>query len=124
MNILISNSSPDPIYLQIENQIKGMIIRGELEEGEMLPSMRTLSKDLKISMITTKRAYEELEKDGFLVTVAGTGCFVAPKNMDFVREAHLKDAEDAMRKACELGRICGMTLEEMKDMLTMMYEEE
>ncbi len=122
MNILISNASADPIYLQIENQIKSLIVKGELKEGDALPSMRMLAKELKISMITTKRAYEELEKDGFILTVAGKGCFVAPENMEYVREAHLRETEEAMEKACSLGRICGLTLEEMTEMLKMMYE--
>ena len=122
MNILISNASNDPIYLQIENQIKTLIVKGELREGDALPSMRVLAKELKISMITTKRAYEELEKDGFILTVAGKGCFVAPENMEFVREAHLRETEEAMEKVCSLGKICGLTLEEMTDMLKLIYE--
>ena len=81
MNLIISNSSGKPIYEQITAQIKNSILSGELQEGEALPSMRALAKDLRISVITTKRAYEDLERDGFVVTVAGKGCFVAPRNL-------------------------------------------
>ena len=119
MNIIISNGSSDPIYTQIEQQIKAAIISGQLKEGEMLPSMRALAKELRISIITTKRAYEELEKDGFIQTVAGKGCFVAPKNLEFVRETHLKEMENMLAKAVELARLCSVTDEEIHAMLNM-----
>ena len=119
MNIIISNGSSDPIYTQIEHQIKAAIISGQLKEGEMLPSMRALAKELRISIITTKRAYEELEKDGFIQTVAGKGCFVAPKNLEFVREIHLKEMENTLAQAVELARLCSVTDEEMHAMLDM-----
>ena len=90
VNINISNTSGQPIYDQISKQIRAQIMSGELAEGELLPSMRLLAKELRISVITTKRAYEELERDGFIATVAGKGSFVAPKNLEFVREEHLR----------------------------------
>lgn len=117
MNIIISNRSDDPIYTQIEQQIKAAIISGQLKEGDMLPSMRVLAKELRISMITTKRAYEELEKGGFIRTVAGKGCFVAPKNLEFVREVHLKELEDTLEKSVELARMCNISEEELHNML-------
>ena len=124
MNIIISNGSADPIYIQIERQIKTAILNGQLKEGEMLPSMRALAKELRISIITTKRAYEELEKDGFIQTVAGKGCFVAPKNLEFVREMHLKELESALANAVELAKICSVTEEEMHAMLDMFLKGE
>ena len=117
MNIIISNRSDDPIYTQIEQQIKAAIISGQLKEGDMLPSMRVLAKELRISMITTKRAYEELEKGGFIRTVAGKGCFVSPKNLEFVREVHLKELEDALEKSVELAKMCNLSEEELHNML-------
>ena len=93
MNILISNSSEMPIYEQITSQIKQMIINGELGAGALLPSMRSLAKELRISVITTKRAYEDLERDGFIYTVVGKGSYVAEKNMEFVREEQLRIIE-------------------------------
>ena len=124
MNIIISNGSADPIYIQIEQQIKTAILNGQLKEGEMLPSMRALAKELRISIITTKRAYEELEKDGFIQTVAGKGCFVAPKNLEFVREMHLKELESALAHAVELAKICSVTEDEMHTMLDMFLKGE
>ena len=91
MNIIISNSSGQPIYDQISAQIKSKIISGELKEGDALPSIRFLAKELRISVITTKRAYEELERDGFLVSVPGKGSYVAAKNLEFVREYPITD---------------------------------
>jgi len=119
MNIIISNGSNDPIYTQIEQQIKAAIISGQLKEGDMLPSMRMLAKELHISIITTKRAYEELERGGFIQTVAGKGCFVAPKNLEFVREMHLQELEDALAKAAELAKMCNITDREVHNMLDM-----
>ena len=124
MNIIISNGSPDPIYTQIEQQIKTAIMNGQLKEGDMLPSMRVLAKELRISIITTKRAYEELEKSGFIQTVAGKGCFVAPKNLEFVREMHRKDLESLLAKAAELAKLCDVTDEEMHATLDMFLKGE
>ena len=124
MNIIISNSSGEPIYQQIETQIKAMIMQGQLSEGDLLPSMRVLAKELRISLITTKRAYEELERDGFIATVTGKGSFVAGKNLDFVREQHLKDIEQSLATAVELSAYCNVTIEKLKEMLEIIYKGE
>lgn len=124
MNILISNSSEKPIYEQITSQIKQMIITGELEAGSLLPSMRMLAKELRISVITTKRAYEDLERDGFIYTVIGKGSFVAEKNMEFVREEQLRIVEEHLGKAVEGAKAGGITLEEIQDIIKLIYEEE
>ena len=123
MNIIISNSSDLPIYEQITEQIKSMIIQGELKEGDSLPSMRTLAKDLRISVITTKRAYEELEKNGFIRSFTGKGSFVCPKNIDLIREENLKKIETSLTQAIEVARITGITSNELKDMFTLLLEE-
>ena len=102
MDIIIRNSGGVPIYDQITRQMKGLILRGELKEGEALPSMRLLAKELRISVITTKRAYEELERDGFLENVPGKGCFVAPQNRELLREAQLRRVEEKLTQACLL----------------------
>jgi GntR family transcriptional regulator len=124
MNILISNSSDKPIYEQITSQIKQMIISGELEAGCLLPSMRTLAKELRISVITTKRAYEDLERDGFIYTVVGKGSFVAEKNMEFVREEQLRIVEDYLGKAVTGAKAGGIGLEEIQEIIRLIYEEE
>lgn len=124
MNILISNASEKPIYEQITSQIKTMIMSGELEAGTLLPSMRTLAKELRISVITTKRAYEDLERDGFIYTVVGKGSFIAEKNLEFVREEQLRIVEDYLAKAVAGARSGGIKLEEMQEILRMIYEEE
>jgi len=98
LDIILSNMSDRPIYEQIYNQIKNAIISGELKEGDMLPSIRALAKDLRISVITTKRAYDELERDGYIYTVAGKGCYVAKKNMELIREEYLKRIEEHIRE--------------------------
>ncbi len=124
MNILISNSSDKPIYEQITSQIKQMIMAGELEADTMLPSMRMLAKELRISVITTKRAYEDLERDGFIHTVVGKGSFVALKNIDFVREEQLRIVEESLNKAVEGAKAGGIALDELLEILRMLYEEE
>lgn len=124
MNILISNSSEKPIYEQITSQIKQMVISGELEAGVLLPSMRTLAKELRISVITTKRAYEDLERDGFIYTVVGKGSYIAEKNLEFIREEQLRIVEDYLSKAVTGAKAGGITLEEMQEILKMIYEEE
>ena len=101
MDIIISNSAGVPIYEQITQQMKGLILRGELREGEALPSMRLLAKELRISVITTKRAYEELEREGFLTTVPGKGCFVAPRDLELVREDCLRRVEEHLSQAVQ-----------------------
>lgn len=124
MNIIISNSSAQPIYEQISAQIKSKIISGELKEGDALPSMRLLAKELRISVITTKRAYEELERAGFIVSVTGKGSFVSMRNPELIREEHLKKIETLMREIAELAPACGLSLEELREMLELVYEGE
>lgn len=123
MNLIISNSSGRPIYEQITAQIKNSIISGELQEGEALPSMRALAKDLHISVITTKRAYEDLERDGFVVTVASKGCFVAPRNLELMREEQRKKVENALQQAVDQAKMASITLSELQEMLKLLYEE-
>lgn len=123
MNLIISNSSGRPIYEQITAQIKNSILTGELQEGEALPSMRALAKDLRISVITTKRAYEDLERDGFVVTVAGKGCFVAPRNLELLREEQRKKVEEALQQAVDQAKLASITLSELKEMLELLYKE-
>ena len=123
MYILIDNKSGAPIYDQIYNQVKSQIIAGGLKEHEMLPSIRGLAKDLRISFITTKRAYEELEKDGFLYTVPGKGCFVAPKNTELLREEYLKRIEDHMEQIVRLADACNLTQKDIADMVAFAWEE-
>lgn len=124
MNIVISNSSGQPIYEQIVSQIKSLIITGELKEGEALPSMRLLAKELRISVITTKRAYDELEREGFIVSFTGKGSFVAGKNMELIREQLLKEIENHMQEIVKLSNNCGMGLKELIEMITLLYEGE
>lgn len=124
MEIIISNGSSKPIYEQITAQIKNMIMSGELQEGSMLPSMRLLAKELRISVITTKRAYADLERDGFIETVAGKGSFVAKKNVEFIKEEQLRQAEEHLQKAVDLARSGGITCEELGEILNMLYRGE
>ena len=124
MNIFISNSNDRPIYEQITSQMKQMIISGELEAGAILPSMRTLAKELRISVITTKRAYEDLERDGFIHTIVGKGSFVAEKNLEFVREEQLRIVEEHLTKAVAGAKAGGINKDELIEILTMIYEEE
>ena len=122
MDIIIRNSGGIPIYDQITRQVKGLILRGELREGEALPSMRLLAKELRISVITTKRAYEELERDGFLDNVPGKGCFVAPQNRELLREAQLRRVEDILAQAVDEARKGGFSLSELQELLTLLYQ--
>ena len=122
LDIIISNGSSEPIYEQITRQIKAAIMAGELAEGDPLPSIRALANDLRISVITTKRAYEELERDGFLDNVPGKGCFVAPQNRELLREAQLRRTEEFLSQAVEEARKGGITLEELEEMLTILYK--
>ena len=124
MEIIIRNTANQPIYEQIYSQLKTQIIAGVLSPGEALPSIRALAKDLKISVITTKRAYDELESEGFLYTVAGKGCFVAEKNLDLIREQQLKELETHLTATAGLAKSCGVTVEELIDMLRVLLEEE
>ena len=124
MNLLISNASDKPIYEQITSQMKQAIINGELEAGSLLPSMRMLAKELRISVITTKRAYEDLERDGFIYTVIGKGSYVAEKNMEFVREEQLRIVEEHLSRAVSGAKAGGISLEELLEIIRMIYEEE
>lgn len=124
MEIIIRNTINAPIYEQIYSQLKAQIIAGELTPGEALPSIRALAKDLRISVITTKRAYDELEAEGFLYTVAGKGCFVAEKDLGLIREQQLKELEDHLAAAAGLAKSCGVSVEELSGMLHILLEEE
>lgn len=116
MNIIIKNNSNQPIYEQIYTQIKDHIVSGALAEGEMLPSIRGLAKDLRISVITTKRAYDELEREGFVDVVAGKGCFVAGTNKELIREENLKKIESHIQAIFQLAKSCRITREELLEM--------
>jgi GntR family transcriptional regulator len=122
MDLIISNASGKPIYEQICTQIKNAILSGELSPGDALPSIRALAKDLRISVITTTRAYDELERDGFIDRVPGKGCYVAEKNLELVREAHLKQIEDHMNAIVDLAAGCSLTEEEAVEMLRLMWD--
>ena len=124
MELIIRNTNNQPIYEQICTQIKAQIIAGNLAPGEALPSIRALAKDLRVSVITTKRAYDELEADGFLYTVAGKGCFVAEKNLDLIREHKLKELEDHLTAAVELAAQCGVSSGELTEMLHILQKED
>ena len=123
MKIIISNTKGQPIYEQIYRQMKDMIIAGKLKEGDMLPSIRGLAKDLRISVITTKRAYDELEKDGFINSVAGKGSFVAEKNLELIREENLKKIENYMERIWELAKVCGISADDVTEMFQIMGKE-
>lgn len=123
MNILIDNKSGEPIYNQIYSQIKNQIICGELAENEALPSIRGLAKDLRISFITTKRAYEELEKEGFIYTLPAKGCYVAPKNVELLREENLKKIEDHIEQIAKLAVSCNLSRDDITQMITFGMEE-
>ena len=122
VDIIISNSSGKPIYKQIADQVKEQIMAGALAAGDALPSMRLLAKELRISVITTKRAYEELERDGFLENVPGKGCFVAPQNRELLREAQLRRVEDVLAQAVDEARKGGFSLSELQELLTLLYQ--
>lgn len=124
MNIFIDNKGGVPIYDQIYTQIKANIINGTLQEDEALPSIRNLAKDLRISVITTKRAYEELEREGFIYTVAGKGCFVAAKNVELLREENLKKIEAHMQEISRLAISCNLSLQDITEMFSLMWDEE
>lgn len=123
MDLLIDNKSGLPIYDQIYSQIKSQIISGDLQQDEPLPSIRGLAKDLRISVITTKRAYDELEREGFIYTVAGKGCFVAPKNVELLREENLKTIESYIEKIAQLAASCNLSREDITEMIKLIWEE-
>ena len=124
MTIFIDNKSGAPIYEQIYTQLKGHIISGALSEDEMLPSIRGLAKDLRISVITTKRAYDELEREGFIYTVAGKGCFVAPKNVELLREENLKKIEGHLTEVVKLASSCNLSRQDILEMYTLLEGDE
>ncbi|WP_054711465.1 GntR family transcriptional regulator [Bacillus sp. JCM 19041] len=124
MNIILSNSSQEPIYLQIKNQIKQSILRDEIKEGDPLPSMRKLAKDLRISVITTKRAYEELERDGFITSFVGKGSFVAGQSNVLIQETRLKMVEEGLAEIVVESKNLNISLQQLQELLTMLYEEE
>lgn len=121
MDIILSNTSGKPIYTQIADQVKEQIMTGALVPGEALPSMRLLARELRISVITTKRAYEDLERDGFLENVPGKGCFVAPQNRELLREAQLRRVEERLTQAVEEARKGGLSLAELQEILNILY---
>ncbi len=123
MKIIISNVVQEPIYVQIVSQIKESIMKGELTELEALPSIRSLAKELQISVITTKRAYDELEKEGFIITVPGKGTYVGAQNKELMRETRIKIVEEKITEAVIAGKTMNLTLEELQDMLKLFYEE-
>ena len=123
MNLHIKNSSDDPIYLQIKNQIKFAILNGELGADEPLPSIRVLAKELRVSVITTKRAYDELEKDGFIHSVQGKGSFVAPQNQDLVRESFLRKIEENLTAVLGYAKILDLSREDLISMLDNLEED-
>ena len=124
MELIIRNNADRPIYDQIASQIKEQIISGALQGGQALPSIRMLAKDLRVSVITTKRAYDELEAAGFITTVAGKGCFVAEKDLELIREQHLRELEEHLLAAKDLAKSCGVSREELKTMLSILLEED
>jgi len=124
MKIIISNSSENPIYEQITNQIKSQIINGDLQEGETLPSIRKLASELGISVITTKRAYEELEKEGFIDTVGGKGSFISRQNKEFLREKKMKVVEEKLAEAVSEAKMLCIRFKDLNEMLSILYKEE
>ena len=122
MDIIVSNMDSTPIYEQITRQIKAKILGGELQPGEVLPSMRLLAKELRISVITTKRAYEDLERDGFILTQQGRGSFVAEQNPALLREEHLKRVEDCLQGAVDAARLGGIGYDEVAETLRLLWE--
>ena len=124
VNIIISNSSDIPIFKQISTSIKTSIYDGELEEGEALPSVRILANDLKISFLTVKRAYDELEAEGLIKTIPGKGSFIAPKNLELMKEEKLKEIQDLMDQIYKIAKLSNISKEEIKELFTIIFEEE
>ena len=124
MEIVLSNSSDKPIYEQIASQIRAAVMAGELAEGEQLPSIRSLATQLRISAITTKRAYQDLEAQGFIHTVPGKGCFVAGDNLELLREERLRMVEESLARAVSDARAAGITAQELREMLDLQLEDE
>lgn len=124
MNLIISNSSNTPIYEQIKEQIKSKIVSNELKAGDLLPSIRNLAKDLRISVITTKNAYDELEREGYVETIQGKGTYIASKNIEIIKEEQMQKVEGLIDTAVSIAKISKISKEELKDMLDILYEEE
>ena len=124
MNIIISNSSNTPIYEQIKEQIKNKIVSNELKTGELLPSIRNLAKDLRVSVITTINAYDELEREGYVETIPGKGTYVANKNIELIKEEQLQKIENLIDTVVSLARISNISKKEIQDMLDILYEED
>jgi len=123
LNIIISNSADTPIYDQIAEQIKSHIINGDLKDGEALPSIRNLAKELHISVITTKRAYEELEREGYIISIPGKGSFVSAQNKELLKEARIRIVEDKLLEAVTAAKTIDISLDELQEMLKILYEE-
>lgn len=124
MEIIISSNTSKPIYEQITSQIKALIMSGELETGEPIPSMRALAKSLHVSVITVQKAYEDLQRDGFIETTVGRGSFVAARNKDFYQEEQQRQAEEHLQAAADIGRTSGIPLDKLIELLSIFYEEE
>ena len=124
MDIIISNSSNIPLYEQVKEQIKNKIVSNELKTGELLPSIRSPAKDLRISVITTKNAYEELEREGYVKTIPGKGTYVANKNKELIKEEQLQKIEGLIDTAVSIAKISGISKEEIREMLDILFEEE
>lgn len=122
MNIIISNNSSTPIYEQIKTAIKQAIFSNELKEEDILPSVRNLANGLKISFLTVKRAYDELEEEGFIKSVQGKGSFVAPKNLELIKEEKLKEIQDHIEKIYDISKIANVSEEEIKELFKMIFE--
>lgn len=124
MEIILTNTSTKPIYEQITSQVKEMIMTGELKPGAPMPSMRKLARELHVSVITTQRAYDELSRDGFIITIPAKGTFVSTENQDFIREENLRKIEDLLEEASSLARQSGLTLDELQSTLQVIFTEE
>lgn len=124
MEIVISSNTSKPIYEQITSQIKALIMSSELQTGDPIPSMRTMAKSLHISVITVQKAYEDLQRDGFIETTVGRGSFVSARNRDFVQEEQQRKAEERLQEAAEIGRTSGIPIEKLVELLKLFYDEE
>lgn len=124
VSIIISQTSSTPIYQQIEDRVRSLIVAGELNDGDELPSIRALARDLRVSVITVKRAYDELVTSGFLTSVQGKGCYVSVKNKELFREQRMRIVEEKLDEAATEGKRIGMTLKDLQTMLTIIFEEE
>ncbi len=124
MEIIISSNTSKPIYEQITSQIKAMIMSGQLQTGDAIPSMRALAKSLHVSVITVQKAYEDLQRDGFIETTVGRGSFVSAQNRDFYQEEQQRQAEEHLAQAADIARASGISLSKLVELLTMFYQGE